>query len=251
MRILATIPFLLLLLSHGATARRFDVRRDTFSFANETVFQYGVDERGKLHISRREDEPEYAHRCFVMSRAVLQFWQFAAFEPRQQKVSREEYARIIRRISRIPVWSKGPRERIAVPGFKDLHDFSVKMPHVLQENLGTWFPSYIRVGNFRMAMGHPRAGQAGAARWLIEALDQGKPKAVYLARFPSMNHCVVVYAMERTERGRRFWLYDPNYPEKPAWLDYVEAERSFEFQPRWYFPGGRVNLMRTYISPFH
>jgi hypothetical protein len=66
-----------------------------------------------------------------------------------------------------------------------------------------------------------------------------------------MNHCVVVYSMERTKRGKRFWLYDPNYPEKPAWLDYVESERSFEFQRRWYFPGGRVNVMRTYISPFH
>jgi hypothetical protein len=241
----------LLLLTGGARGRPFDLRRDTFEFANETVFQYAVDERGELQISRRDAPPRYAHRCFVMSRAVLQFWQFARFEPRLPRVSREEYAGIIRRVSRIPVWSSSPRQRICVPGFADLHEFSVKMPSVLQENLGTWLPSYLRVGNYRMAMGHPRSGQAAAARWLLESLQGGHPRAVYLARFPHMNHCVVVYDAERTGRGQRFWLYDPNYPRERAWLDYVEAERSFEFQKRWYFPGGRVNVMRTYISPFH
>jgi hypothetical protein len=122
---------------------------------------------------------------------------------------------------------------------------------VLQENLGAWFPSYVRVGNFRMAMGHPRAGQAAAARWLVESLHQGKLRALYLARFPHMNHCCVVYRLERRGHDLRFWLYDPNYPGEPAWLDYHAAERSFAFEPRWYFPGGRVNVMRVYISPFH
>jgi len=242
---------LLLLLPTLALARVFDVRRDTFAFANETAWQYGVDERGQLHISQREQPPKYAHRCFVMSRAVLQFWQFARFEPRAAKVSREEYARIIRRVSRIAVWSDGPQEKIVVPGFRDLHDFSAQMPIVLQENLGAWFPTYIRPGNYRMAMGHPRSGQEAAARWLEASLKEGELRALYLARFPSMNHCVVVYRSEPRGERTRFWLYDPNYPEQPAWLDYVPAERSFEFQRRWYFPGGRVNVMRTYISPFH
>jgi len=251
MRVSAITLCLVLLLVLGSPGREFNVRRDTFAFANETVFQYGVDERGELHITHRETPPQYAHRCFVMSRAVLQFWQFAQFDPRQPRVSRQEYADIIRRISRIPVWSTAARVRITVPGFADLHEMSARVPSVLQENLGTWFPSYIRVGNFRMAMGHPRAGQAGVARWLKSSLEGGSPRAVYLARFPHMNHCVVIYQKQRTKRGYRFWLYDPNYPEEPAWLDYHEDERSFEFQPRWYFPGGRVNVMRTYISPFH
>jgi len=232
-------------------ARTFDVRRDTFAFANETAWQYGVDERGKLQISQREQPPKYAHRCFVMSRAVLQFWQFTRFEPKVAKVSREEYARIIRRVSRIAVWSDRPREKIVVPGFRDLHEFSAQMPIVLQENLGAWFPTYVRPGNYRMAMGHPRSGQEAAARWLEASLKNGQLRALYLARFPSMNHCVVVYRSEQRGDRTRFWLYDPNYPEQPAWLDYVPAERSFEFQRRWYFPGGRVNVMRTYISPFH
>lgn len=243
---------LLCLVASAAAARPFDLKRDTFAFANETVFQYGVDELGKLHISRREKPARYAHRCFVMSRGALQFWQFARFAPKEKRVSREDYVKLVRQLSRIPVWSNGSRERLVIPGFRDLREFSEVMPGVLQENLGAWFPSYIRVGNYRMAMGHPRIGQAGAARWLERSIGDGKARALYLSRFPHMNHCVVAYRMERKQNGDpRFWVYDPNYPGKAAWLDYHSEKRSFEFEPRWYFPGGQVNVMRTYISPFH
>jgi hypothetical protein len=139
-----------------------------------------------------------------------------------------------------------------VPGFRDLREFSEVMPGVLQENLGAWFPSYVRVGNYRMAMGHPRAGQAALAHWLQRSISEGKARALYLSLFPHMNHCVVAFRTERKANGDpRFWVYDPNYPGKAAWLDYRNATRSFEFEPRWYFPGGKVNVMRVYISPFH
>jgi hypothetical protein len=250
--IIRILIFLALFSASAALARPFDLRRDTLAFANETALQYGVDERGELHISLRDTPPRYAHRCFIMSRAVLQFWQFAQFAPEQPRVSREEYARLIRRISDIPVWSRGPKRKIVVPGFHDLHEFSTVLPCVLQENLGAWLPSYLRLGNWRMVMGHLRAGQAAAARWLEASLDKGQTRAIYIARFPHLNHCMVAFRLERKADGNsRFWLYDPNYPGKAAWLDYNSAERSFAFEPRIYFPGGRVNVMRVYLSPFH
>jgi len=233
-------------------SRDFDLRRDTFAFSNDTVFQYGVDEGGKLHIRTRKKPADFAHRCFVLARAVLQFHQFARFEPKQPRLSREEYRRRIRQVCRVPVWSDGPRERIVFPGYADLHSFSTAYEGLLKENLGNWLPSYLRVGNWRMAMGHPRAGQAAAARWLSASLDRGQPRALYLARFPHMNHVVVPYAQQREPGGNvSFLVYDPNYPNAPAWLFYRAAERSFEFEPRWYFPGGRVNVMRVFLSPLH
>ena len=96
----------------SASARPFDLRRDTFAFSNDTAWKYGVDEAGKLHISSREKPAEFAHRCFVLARAVLQFQQFARFAPEQAKVSREEYRRRVRAVGRIPVWSSGPREPV-------------------------------------------------------------------------------------------------------------------------------------------
>lgn len=241
-----------LLVAGSLHARAFDLRRDTFSFANDTALAYGVDEQGILHISRREKPADFTHRCFVLSRAVLQFHQFSRFDPQAPKLPRDEYRRLIKRICRIPVWSSGPRDKIVIPGFADLRTFSVAYEGLLKENLGNWVPSYFRVGNWRMAMGHPRLGQAAGARWLVKSMEAGKPRAVYIARFPKMNHVVVVYAMQRLPGGDlRFDVYDSNYPSKPSWLLYRSDQRSFEFEKRWYFPGGRVNLMRIFISPIH
>ena len=250
------IPLLIaldfLIASNSAAARDFKLRRDTFSFSNDTAFEYGVDEQGKLHVHLRKKPADFAHRCFVLTRGVLQFYQFARFEPGQPRVSRDEYERLVKRICRIPVWSRGPAEPIVIPGYADLHSFSVAYEGLLKENLGNWLPSYFRVGNWRMLMGHLRAGQAAAARWLCDSVDHGQPRAVYLARFPHMNHVVIPYALEREPGGNvTFQVYDPNYPNAPSWLFYRASERSFEFEKRWYFPGGRVNVMRVFISPFH
>ena len=235
-----------------ASARDFDLRRDTFAFSNDTAWKYGVDEQGRLHISSREKPAEFAHRCFVLARAVMQFRQFATFAPEQAKVSREEYRRRVRAISRIPIWSSAPPKRIVIPGFRNLRGFSVAYEGMLKESLGNWLPSYFRVGNWRLVMGHPRSGQAKVARWLEDSLATGRVRALYLSRFPHMNHAVIVYGMKRESGGDvRFTVYDPNYPAAPTGLRYVAARRSFDFDKRWYFPGGQVNAMRIYISPLH
>src|SRR5438128_784872 len=66
--------------SHGAASEpahpairgnAFDPRRDGFAFANETVFAYGVDEAGHLHISARAQPPRFAHRCLCMVRGAI------------------------------------------------------------------------------------------------------------------------------------------------------------------------------------
>ena len=175
----------LLALATIAGAREFQFGRDTFAFSNDTVMRYGVDEEGRLHISRRDKPVEYGHRCFVLARAVMQFHQFARFEPRQPKLTREEYRRRIQQLCRIPVWSRGPRAPIVFPGFPDLRSFSIAYEGLLKETLGNWWPSYLRVGNWRMAMGHPRVGQAAAGRWLTQSMAEGKLRAALPRALPA------------------------------------------------------------------
>ena len=235
-----------------ASGRDFQLARDTFAFSNDTVFAYGVDEAGLLKIRFREKPADFSHRCFVLSEAVLQFRKYARFAPEQPRVTREEYGRLIRQIRGIPLWCRGPQAPIVVPGYRDLGSFSEAYEGLFKENLGHWLPSYLRVGNWRMLMGHPRAGQAAAAQWLRDSLAQGQLRAVYLARFPHMNHVVVVYGVHPKPNGDlRFAVYDPNSPRTAHWLDYRQDQRSFDFEKRWYFPGGRVNVMRLFLSPFH
>jgi hypothetical protein len=248
----AALIFILLASAPVAAGNAFDFKRDTFAFSNDTVLRYGLDEGGRLHMSRRDKPVEFGHRCFVLARGALQFHQFVRFDPSRPKLSRAEYRRLVKKIFRIPVWFPAPREKLVIPGYPDLRAFSIAYEGLLKEALGNWIPSYIRVGNWRMAWPFPRCGHARAARWLARSIEAGRPRAVYLARFPHMNHVVVVYDMERRANGDlRFIVYDPNYPGAPTTLDYQAAARSFDFPKRWYFPGGRVNLFRVFISPFH
>lgn len=257
-RRLATALFLGLLLSLSPArgeARRFEFPADTFAFSNDTVFVYGTDELGTLTVARRDREPEFTHRCFVLARSTIQFFKFARFDPALPKATDEEYSKIVRHIARIPTWfgQRKSADRVIVPGYANLYQFTKGRQGMLKQELGNWLPTYFRWGNQRIMMPIPRSGQARLAQWLIERIEEGRPSAVFLARFPYMNHVVLPHAYHRKSNGDvDFTVYDPNSPGEDVFLHYLAEERSFELQKRWYFPeGGRVNALRVYISPFH
>ena len=241
--------------ARAAAPTHFDWRADTIAFSNDTVFAYGIDEAGHLSIHRRETPARFAHRCFVLTRAVLQFHKFARFAPEQPRTTDAKYRALLLHVFRIPVWmpARQPDERIVIPGYRDLNEFSRAREHLLKETMGNWFPTYVRVGNYRMVLPFPRIGQANAYAQIMRGLDRGKLQAVYLARFPKMNHCVILFDYHRMDGGRltHFDAYDPNYPNTLSWVEYDAKERGFNFERRWFWPGGRVNLMRVYISPVH
>jgi hypothetical protein len=238
-----------------ASRPHFDWRRETIAFSNDTVFAYGIDEAGRLTIHRRETPARFAHRCFVLARAVLQFHKFARFAPEEPRATEGEYRELIPRVCRVPVWmpARSAEQRIVIPGYRDLNEFSRAHEHVMKETMGNWFPTYLRVGNWRMIGPFPRFGQANAYGQIVRGLDRGKLQAVYLTRFPKMNHCVILFDYLVLDEGKRtrFDAYDPNYPNTLSWVEYAAGERSFDFERRWFWPGGRVNLMRVYISPVH
>lgn len=232
----------------------FDWRTDTIAFSNDTVFAYGIDEAGRLTMHARDKAPEYSHRCFVLARAILQFHQFARFAPEEPRATPAEYRKLVRHLSKIPAWfpERSAARRVVIPGYANLFEFSRAYEHMFKEELGNWFPTYLRVGNWRMVGPFPRAGQALAARQLARGLDRGKLQAVYITWFPKMNHCIILFDYERRRNGDlHFLACDPNYPARLGSLDYREKERDFVFPKTWFWPGGHVNLMRVYLSPWH
>src|SRR3954469_3701337 len=102
---LAIFALVLALGGSPALARPFDLKRDTFAFSNDTVFAYGVDEAGVLHISKRDKPVEFSHRCFVLARGVLQLNKSARFAPKEPNLSRDKYRARLKTLFRIPVWS--------------------------------------------------------------------------------------------------------------------------------------------------
>ena len=240
----------LLVLASSLAAREFDPRRDAFAFSNETVLAYDVDKAGHLRATAREAPEHLTHRCFCFTRAVMQFWNFARFEPRQARLSEEEYRSRLRSLFRIPVWSKRTG-RIVFPGYRNLWDFSRAHRQLMEEELGSWILTYLRLGNWRMACPLVRFLQRGTAEDLFADVSRGKLRAVYLAKFPSMNHAVIAYAAQRLPGGGiRFRVYDSNYAGTSARLDYVPGRNLFDFERRFYWPGGSLRAFPVYTSPF-
>ncbi len=254
MRLFRCLPLLFVLPTFVAPAHAatFDPARDTLAFANETYYEYATDPHGQVTFHKRsvQEEDAYSRHCFVMVRTVLQFHKFAVFRPDLPKLDEPAYGRRLRQLSATPVWSTEPSTKVVIPGYPDLRSFSADHVLLFQRSLGAWWPSFWRLGNWRIVLPVPRAGQARLAAWLRERVDRGQIAAVYLTRFRPLNHCMVVYGYRRQPNGDvLFSVYDPNRPNVRPTLRYTAADRSFTLDKNWYWGGGRVTALRLYQSP--
>ena len=185
-----------------------------------------------------------------MVRSELQFYRFAKFDPTLPKIGEDAYRQRIQQVIKYPPWSAGPAEKIVFPGYPDLYSFSADHSLLLQKNLGVWWPSYWRVGNWRIVFPAPRSGQKYFAGWLRRHLDSGDVEAVYITRFKPINHCLVAYRYTARPNGDLvFFVYDVNQPGKIVHLTYRAADRSFYYDLSWYYIGGLVSAMKLYVSP--
>jgi hypothetical protein len=241
----------LVLCSTTAWSKTFNFPKDTFGFENQTYFDYKPLADNQIQIRRRNGRPpDFSRHCFQMCRAVLQFFQFAEFRPDLPKASESEYQAIIRRVSKMPPWSAGPKKKVMVPGYKDLHSFSLGQTLVLQKNLGLWWPSYWRIGNWRIVLPVPRSGQEGMTKYLRNELDHQRIRTVFITRFQPINHCLVVYRYNSGQNGDIvFDVYDANQPDKLVHLTYRASDRSFYFDKTWYYRGGLISVLPLYVSP--
>ncbi|HZC34380.1 MAG TPA: hypothetical protein VE242_02135 [Chthoniobacterales bacterium] len=231
----------------------FHFPQDTFSFSNQLYFDYQMTQKGELEIQRRADGnvPDYSRHCFVMVRSVLQFHRFAEFRSDLPKLTEAEYRSRVQRLIRIPPWSSGPASKIQFPGYAGLYSFSTAYPLMLQKNLGIWWPSYWRIGNWRIVFPVPRSGQEHLAVWLQNRIDAGNIEGIYITRMKPINHCLVAYKYTRQPNGDLlFFVYDANQPGKEVHLRYQPADRSFYYDRTPYYPGGLVSAMKLYVSPF-
>ncbi len=245
------LALLLLLAAFSAHARDFDPRRDGFAFSNQTVFAYEFTSTGGIREHTKEHPADFKQRCLCMVRGTLQFWKFARFDPKVPKLAETEYRTRLRELFRISPWhqTRAAKDRLIFPGYTDLWSFSAAHRRLVQEEIGAWLPTYLRLGNWRMAWPFTRLAQGSIARDIASALRYG-PQGVYLAKFPHMNHGVVVYAATPLPAGGlRFKVYDPNYAGKTARLDYLPARKLFDFEKRFYWPGGELRAFRIYLSP--
>ncbi|MCE0523909.1 MAG: hypothetical protein LV480_13455 [Methylacidiphilales bacterium] len=234
--------------------RPFRYDTDTFGFANETVWNYvngSVQSESSRPQTRKRD---YTRRCFVVTRAAVQFWKFARFVPHAAPLSRDQLAARIRNVTRRSVWlSPLPRnQRVVFPGCASLRELSAADPGIFQANIGLGWPVYFRAGNMPIIAPVYRETETRLNNEIYRDLELNFPTIVWLYNFPSLNinHVVVVFAGEKVDGRFHYQVYDPNYTDGPKKLDYDTATRTFSYQPTFYFKGGTVDARAIYRGVF-
>jgi len=226
----------------------FTYATDTFSFANETVWNYVG---GEVHQeSPGAKKRQYTRHCFVVTRAAVQFWKFARFDPAAPPLPDDQIALRIREVTGRSVWLPAlpPAQRIVFPGYANLRQASAARPGLFQANIGLGWPIYFRAGNMAIVAPVPRSTQAHLNAEIFRDLQIGEPSIVWLYNFPSLNinHVVVIFSVKQVGKLSRYQVYDPNYASGPKQLRFDAATRTFTYQPTFYFKGGAVTARAVY-----
>jgi len=236
--------------AQAGSADGFDYKRDTLSFANWTVFSY---ENGHVVSHKNQYGHHYSRRCFVMTRAVEQFYKFARFEQKAPRLDDRELTKRIRNITRRPPWhnSLPSEKRVVIPGYSNLRQLSQDKTILMQRNIGLGWVVYLRPGNVRMFYLHDKNYQVKTHDQLERALANNDFFIAYLSDFPILhiNHSVLVYKHERPRSadGNDYYVvYDPNHPDRPRHLKWIAAKREFNFEKDREFAGGFTRVFEVY-----
>ncbi len=230
--------------------RRFEFARDTFAFENETFWEYHFDAAsGKTTFSPREPKPDYAHRCFVLTRAARQFHFHACFDQTQKAGDDQDCRRLIRAVITRNVRSAAqPGKQIVIPGYADLRQFSRAREPLLKSECGGAWRSYVLRSHWRMVFPISRAHQARTAASLAAALQQRLPPIIHLVNFPvlTINHSMLLFAAAETGAGMEFQAYDPNNTAQPVTLTFEQKTSTFSLPPNRYWAGGALDIIEIF-----
>ena len=246
--------------------RPFDFKRDTFAFGNETIFEYHDGSASPRPHAPGVRTKRFVQHCFVMSRSVEQFRKFARFDPSHPPLDDAELAARIHKITHSPAWAPpmAEKDRIIIPGYSDLRSLSRARGEVVRNNIGLGWPTYFRLGNWRIFLPHGPAQQARTQEELERALHRQEGYFVaYLTTTPenfAINHAVLVYARKPSlaafaGRGAprsdtiRYLVYDPNHTDRPRTLEWSPRDRSFLYERDTDFAGGHVTVWQVYGRP--
>jgi hypothetical protein len=237
----------------NVTASGFRFDQDTLGFTNSTVFAYSGGQKS-LRKEGAEKERPYTRRCFVMSRTALQFYKFARFDPRSAPLDDKALAARLRLIARRPPWhpALSPNDRIVFPGYADLRALSKAHTETFQENIGLGWPTYARIGNYRMFFRRDDDRyQEKTHENLNAALARGEFFVAYLSDYPHyrINHAVLVYARKPARRPggiEHYLVYDPNHADAPRELKWSPIMKIFNYQKDEEFVGGYTRVYQVY-----
>ncbi|PYM91593.1 MAG: hypothetical protein DME04_18480 [Candidatus Rokuibacteriota bacterium] len=228
-------------LDQRIAAPSFSFGADTFTFPN-------------LIGARHPDEPDiYAHYCFVLARGLRQFAQFARFDPALPKLDRAGYVERVQRVADRSVWKPAlsPDDRVVIPGYANLREFSRAEELAVKEGLGGRFWTWVHWTNWRVMFPVTRSHQEAVAREIIDDLRAGRLVQLLVTNWPKpeLNHTVVVFESRSAENGIEFVVWDPNNPSEPGVMTFDHGARRFWATDLYDTEPGPIRAFRMYYSP--
>ncbi|MBA4148355.1 MAG: hypothetical protein H0X66_09595 [Verrucomicrobia bacterium] len=252
------LPAIALILALGGCATQqvvneqpFSFPQDTFAYANELERHYGFKEDGKWGSWKKTARPDYTLHCFVVARSAKQFFQHARFDESLPIADETTYRTLIRRVVNTnPRKTLPEEEKIIIPGYANLREFSGAHEQLLKEECGGAWQSYLQRGHWRMTFPFSKRNQEKEAARLIAKLRNNHAPVVHIVRFPSLavNHALLLFDAEENDRTISFSVYDPNTPDAPTVLTFDKAKRSFRLPRNDYFIGGELDVYEVYSS---
>lgn len=221
-------------------APSFDFARDTFAFPNLIRARHpGIEDL-------------YANYCFVLARGIRQFLQFARFDPGLPKVDHAEYVDRVRRVAALPPWEPLPAsdDRIVIPGYASLRDFSRGEEAAVKEGLGGRFWTWVHWTNWRVTFPVTRTHQEHVAAKIVSELRERRLVQLLITNWPKpeLNHTVVAYGYRATTEGLELIVWDPNNPAEPGVITFDRVASRFVATRVYDTEPGLIRVFRMYYS---
>ena len=226
--------------SPNGSLPHFSFAADTFAFPN-------------MIRARHNGEPGlYANYCFVMARAVRQFFTTARFDPAAPRLDHEGYVERVRQIvARDPWLPPLPAgERVVIPGYANLRDFSRGEEAAVKDGMGGRFLTWIHWTNWRVSMKVSGRHQQKVLQEIVHDLGHGQLVQLLVTNWPKpeLNHTVVAFAYREVPDGVALDVSDPNDPSEPGVITFNTSTSHFEATHVYDTEQGPIRVFRMYYS---
>jgi hypothetical protein len=227
-------------LDASPAVRDFSFARDTFAFRNDIRAFY----------PDREDL--YANYCFVLAKGVRQFFLFARFDPAAARLDHSAYVERVRQVASRQPWQRPipPDERVVIPGYANLREFSQAEEPAVKEGLGGRFWSFVHWTNWRVSLPLPRSHQANVLEEIRSELAAGRLVQLLITTWPipELNHTVVTFASRTNGSRVELSIWDPNEPERAGTITFDTVHRQFWATRVYATRPGAIRVFRMYYS---
>ena len=146
--------------------------------------------------------------------------------------------------------SRHPDDRIVIPGYADLREFSRAQEAAVKAGLGGRFWTMVNWTNWRVTFPVTRGHQANVAREIMDELDAGRLVQLLVTNWPKpeLNHGVVAYAYRSIPQGVEFVIWDPNNPAEPGLMTFDAEQSRFQATRIYDTELGPIRAFRMYYS---